>query len=789
MSHSISLAGCRVFGRAASFLGSILCLGLLSWQASAQQVIATASTGASGDPFNAPQYVAYDKSENLFVSDSGSSRVRRIDAKTGLVTTVAGTGVSGFSGMGGAATLAQLGCPAQMVFDSAGNLFISDACDHVVWKVTPGTGGLIIGSSDPLLETISNYAGNGATAGCNTIQGVVTANQAAIDGPAALAVDTGGNVFVASQGGCENLVLRVDAAAGTMASTNFNVDSETVGMAFDPNGNLVFTDFGFLRGFNIASPVSGQTLLTGNEAQQFINFTLGGGVELKIDTAGNLFVGGALRTGDLPIEGEYSKVVLAPGGYGPSMTKTLIAGGTTGGYSGDGGDPLLATFNNPHGIAVSSAGNLFIADTNNNVIRAILNGAPTPTGAATVTPLNQHGAPETRLTVTFSNVTSAGVTSVVLGPTGPAIPPNFELASVPPEYFDIVTTALYSGPITVCIDPAPFGAQLLHFINGVVDPNQTAGPGPGICTIVNSLSPFALVKPVQQNQAPAIASANSATFTVGAAGSFTVMASGFPAPTLAESGGLPSGITFNASSGELNGTPTVAGIFPLIFTAHNGVGSDATQNFTLNVNQAPAIGSANAASFTSGVAGSFTVTATGFPTPALQEIGALPGGILFTDNHNGTGTLSGTPSTCGTFPISFTASNGIGADATQSFTLTVSSANSGGPIAAVSPTSVDFGNVRFFNLAKAKVTLRNTGTGKLTISNISLTRGAHTDWDDMFFLSLCGSSLAPGNSCAIYVFYFADEAGTKTATLNIKDNAPDSPQTVTMTGTEVTRSR
>jgi hypothetical protein len=788
MSHSISLAGRRVFGRAASFLGSILCLGLLSWQASAQQVMATASTGASGDPFNAPQYVVQDKLENLFVSD-GSSRVRRIDAKSGAVTTVAGTGVPGFSGMGGAATQAQLGCPAQMVFDSAGNLFISDACDHVVWKVTPGTGGLITGASDPLPETISNYAGNGATAGCNTIQGVVTANQAAIDGPAAVAVDAGGNLFVASQGGCENLVLRVDAAAGTMASTNFNVDSETVGMAFDPNGILVFTDFGFLRGFNIASPLAGQTLLTGNETQQFINFTLGGGVELKIDTGGNLFVGGALSAGDPPIEGEYSKVTLGPGGYGPSMTKTLIAGSTTGGYSGDGGDPLQATFNNPHGIAVSSAGNLFIADTDNNVIRAILGGAPTPTGATTVTPLDQHGAPETRLSVTFSNVTSAGVTAVVVGPTGPALPPNFELATVPPEYFDIVTTAQYSGPITVCIDLAPFGSQLLHFINGVVDPNQSVGPGPGFCTIVNSLSPFALVKPVQQNQAPTITSANSATFTAGTASSFTVTASGFPAPTLGESGGLPSGITFNASSGELSGTPTVAGTFSLTFTAHNGIGTDATQSFTLTVDQAPAITSANSASFIAGVAGSVTVTATGFPTPALKEIGALPGGILFTDNHNGTGTLSGTPSASGTFPISFTASNGIAADATQSFTLTVSSANNGGAIAAVSPTSVDFGNVGFFNLAKAKVTLQNTGTGKLTISNISLRRGPGTDWDDMFFLSLCGSSLAPGKSCAIYVFYFAHESGTKTATLIISDNAPGAPQEVTLTGSEVSRSR
>jgi hypothetical protein len=403
--------------------------------------------------------------------------------------------------------------------------------------------------------------------------------------------------------------------------------------------------------------------------------------------------------------------------------------------------------------------------------------------------LTQHGDAATGLTVTFSNVTTAGVTAVVVEPSGPVLPPGFKLATLPPEYFDIVTTAQYAGPITVCINLAPFGAELLHFVDGVLDPNETFGPGPGICTIVNSLSPFALVQPVQQNQAPAISSANSATFTAGTAGSFTVTATGSPAPTLAESGALPSGVTFNASTGVLSGTPTVAGTFALSFTAHNGIGADATQSFTFTVDQASAITSANAASFTVGAAGSFTVTATGFPTPALTETGALPGGVTFTDNHNGTGTLSGTPAASGTFPISFTASNGVGAAATISFNLTVANVISGGPIATLTPSSINFGSVPFFDLATAAVTLRNSGTGKLSISKMSLTLGPSTAWSDIFFFSLCGSSLAPGKSCTVYVFYFAKDPGTKSAVLNIEDNAPGSPQHVTITGTEVARRR
>jgi len=84
-------------------------------------------------------------------------------------------------------------------------------------------------------------------------------------------------------------------------------------------------------------------------------------------------------------------------------------------------------------------------------------------------------------------------------------------------------------------------------------------------------------------QAPAITGANSTTFTVGTAGSFTVTATGFPTPTLSESGTLPSGVTFNAATGVLSGTPAAAGTFPLTLTAANGVGSPATQTFTLTV--------------------------------------------------------------------------------------------------------------------------------------------------------------------------------------------------------------
>ncbi len=179
------------------------------------------------------------------------------------------------------------------------------------------------------------------------------------------------------------------------------------------------------------------------------------------------------------------------------------------------------------------------------------------------------------------------------------------------------------------------------------------------------------------DEAPSFTSSNATTFAVGTAGTFTVTALGFPTPTLSESGALPAGVSFNPSTGVLSGTPQAGtnGSFPLVFTASNGIGTAATQDFTLTVNVAPTITSVNNTTFTVGTNGTFTVTATGSPTPTLQGNGLLPNGVVFDD---GTGLLSGTPlpGTGGTYVLTFAAFNGVSPNASQSFVLTVDAAPS-----------------------------------------------------------------------------------------------------------------
>ncbi len=176
------------------------------------------------------------------------------------------------------------------------------------------------------------------------------------------------------------------------------------------------------------------------------------------------------------------------------------------------------------------------------------------------------------------------------------------------------------------------------------------------------------------DQAPAITSANTTTFTVGAAGSFTAVATGYPNPALGESGSLPGGVTFSA--GVLSGIPAAGsgGVYSISITAANGVGLGATQSFTLTVNQAPAFVSATPPT-TAYVGQNYEAifVATGTPAPTY----ALSGAPSWLSINATTGLVSGVPPKGTTsFTYSVVASNGVGVNATAGrFTVTVSPAS------------------------------------------------------------------------------------------------------------------
>ena len=177
-----------------------------------------------------------------------------------------------------------------------------------------------------------------------------------------------------------------------------------------------------------------------------------------------------------------------------------------------------------------------------------------------------------------SAITSANNTAFTIGSngsftvtkTGFPTPTLSEIGALPSGISFVPATGVFSGTPTAGtagIYPITFTAT-----NGIGSP---------------AMQSFTLT--VNQKSKPAITSTNNTAFKVGRSGSFTVIRTGFPTPTLSESGALPSGVAFNPATGVLSGTPALgtAGIYPITFTASNGVGGPAIQSFTLTVNQVP----------------------------------------------------------------------------------------------------------------------------------------------------------------------------------------------------------
>ena len=291
-----------------------------------------------------------------------------------------------------------------------------------------------------------------------------------------------------------------------------------------------------------------------------------------------------------------------------------------------------------------------------------------------------------RLTITAANGVSPDATQEFVLTVGqpPAISPSGALFTIGRAESFTVTTSGFPAPALSVQGTLPAGVSFTDSGDGTATlagtpAAGTAGTYPLTITAANGVSPDATrVITLTVGQAPAITSAPAATFTTGQAASFTVTTSGFPAPLLFVQGALPEGVTFTRNgdgTATLAGTPAAGagGVYPLAITAGNGISTAARQNFRLTVEEPPRITSDAEVTFTSGQAATFTLTSSGFPTAALSAQGALPAGVTFTDNGDGTATLEGAPDagTGGVYRLTITAANDVAPAATQEFTLTV----------------------------------------------------------------------------------------------------------------------
>lgn len=210
-------------------------------------IAGTGEKGWSGDggpataaKLNDPYEVQLDAGGNVFWVERSSHTVRRVDKKTGIISTVAGTGTAGFSGDGGPATEAQLSQPHSIGFDKAGDLYICDVSNHRIRKVALKSG------------TITTFSGTGERQ--TAADGAPIAG-AALNGPRALAFDKAGNLWLALREG--NRVLKLDLAKGTLhhiagtGAKGFTGNGGSAkeatfdgpkGIAVAPNGNVYVVD-------------------------------------------------------------------------------------------------------------------------------------------------------------------------------------------------------------------------------------------------------------------------------------------------------------------------------------------------------------------------------------------------------------------------------------------------------------------------------------------------------------------------------------------------------------------
>ena len=310
--------------------------------------------------FNGPIGVAFDSAGNLYVADSANNEIRMITA-AGVVTTLAGTGTAGYNN--GSAATAEFNYPTGVAVSASGTIYVADYFNNRIREIEcTGT------TPSASTCTVSTLAGSGTQGDVNG-----TGVNASFDNPTAVAVDSAGNIYVADFN--NNQIREVTPAGvvttvagsptgatgdgnGSGTSASFNGPA---GVAVDSAGNIYVADefnnqIRVINSSDVVSTLAGSSTGTAGD----VNGTGGAASFYKpnavaVDSAGNVYVADS---------GNNEIRLIAPTGLVSTVAGTGTAGNTNGAAA-------QATFNSPSGIVVNGAGDVFVGDLANNEIREL----------------------------------------------------------------------------------------------------------------------------------------------------------------------------------------------------------------------------------------------------------------------------------------------------------------------------------------------------------------------------------------------------------------------------------
>jgi DNA-binding beta-propeller fold protein YncE len=355
----------------ASFVVPLGMVLLLAAPAPITTVAGTGRPGDSGDggpavraELNQPFDVVFDAAGNLYFADTGNHKIRRVDARSGAITTVAGSGTKGFAGDGGPATQAQLNEPYGLALDSAGNLYFADRLNRRVRRVD-GRSGIITTLAGDGSKTFSGDGAPGPRAG------LVEPNGVALD-------RAGRRLYIADV--ADHRIRVVDLSSGTITTFAGTGQGKHAGdggpakaasiagaRAVDvaPDGSVLILERqgNTLRAVDPATGIITTRAGTGAKGNTGDGgpptaATFNGPKELAVDTTGNVFI----------VDTENHSIRRIDAATG--VVSTVAGSGRRGG-NGDGGPATSAELDRPHGVAVAPDGSLYIGDTGNHRVRRV----------------------------------------------------------------------------------------------------------------------------------------------------------------------------------------------------------------------------------------------------------------------------------------------------------------------------------------------------------------------------------------------------------------------------------